>query len=79
MSIEYLIAIGIFGAIAVFSMLYLRRLKTGVSNRTPDTILNEVEVLLAYGKNKPAVELLREAVKEYPGNQQLSAKLTELE
>ncbi len=79
MTIEYLIAIGIFAAIAIFSMLYLRRLKTGVSNRTPDTILNEVEVLLAYSKNKHAVELLREAIKEYPRDQRLNAKLTELE
>ncbi len=80
MTTEYLSEIGLLITIAlIIAVLYFSMRTKDVKNRTPDSILNEVEVLMAYGKHKDAAELLRMATAEFPGKSKLSEKLSELE
>lgn len=79
MTSEYLFGIGTFIVFALIAILYLRRNEKDLTNRTPDSILNEVEVLMAYGKKEDAVRLLKIAKTKFPENTAIDNRLTELE
>jgi hypothetical protein len=78
MTRELLLGLGTVIVAALLAILFFRRHKKDVSDRSPKLILNEVEVLMAYGRKKDAVSLLEEATQKYPQNREIAEKLIEL-
>ena len=72
------VAIAYLVALRIVSDLLARRV-TSPRDRTPEQVLGEVEILLAYGRRKRAIRELRVAVSKYPEVISLHAKLREIE
>ena len=70
----------IFAGLVVVAVLFsLRSRRQDLGHRSPQNILEEVEVLLAYGLYEKAIRLLREARISHPGHDEIRERLAELE
>ena len=72
----------VFGALIVIALAVLV-FRLAVSRdrpiATPEQVLGEVDILLAYGRKDRAVRALKSAIQRYPEMQALRMKLREVE
>ena len=78
MRLDYLFGLGAVLVVGFIAIVFLARRDKDLSKRSPDSILKEVEVLLAYGRDNNAVELLEKAKAAYPDDEKITRKLADL-
>lgn len=70
----------IFLLFIVFGKIALVKIMANSSKAalTPQTVLEEVEIFLAYGKKDDAIQRLRSGLEHFPDHADLSARLNDL-
>ena len=72
----------IFGTmlvVLVVVVIYYFRPKKSRAPQSPELVLGEVEIFLAYGRKRQAIELLEKGILQFPDSVEIKGKLKELE
>ena len=74
-----IIGLGVAIAFVLLMLLRIWQNSRTAAGRTPESILEEVDVLLVYDAKRQAIELLRQARLEHPDDDRIRHKLAELD
>lgn len=75
---ELVFGLGALIVIAPLVVYFPRRYIVTVADRRPESILDEVGVLTACGRIEEAIALLEKARARFPGNAEISSRLSRL-